>query len=98
MNRKEKKLITKTTTSVAASLILLSSSHAVTIASDDFSSGAASGGSGWDNNWQVGANGGSTGSVDLNASTTPLNANGNYANIVGSVSYTHLTLPTILLV
>ena len=83
MNKKN--LIKKTTTtSVAASLILLSSSHAVTIASDDFSSGAASGGSGWDNNWTTGSNGGSAGSVDLGALTTPLDGNGNYANIVGS--------------
>ena len=58
--------------------------YATTISADDFSSGAASGGSGWDNNWTTGANGGSTGSVDLSASTTPLNANGSYANIVGS--------------
>ena len=82
MNKKN--LIKKTTASVAMSLALLTTSHAVTIASDDFSSGATSGGSGWDNNWQIGSNGGSAGSVDLGALTTPLDGNGNYANIVGS--------------
>lgn len=69
------------------SLALLGSStaaYAVTIASDDYSSGLNSGGSGWNNNWTTGANGGSTGSVDFGASTTPIGGNGNYADITGS--------------
>ena len=70
--------------SLALSFGLFTSAHAVTIASDDFSSGATSGGSGWDNNWQIGGNGGGGGAVTLNASTSPLGGNGDYANITGT--------------
>ena len=78
-----------TTSAMVFSLALIggsTSAYAVTLASDDFSSGLSSGGSGWDNNWQVGANGGSSGSVAFDASATPLDSNGDYASIVGSGS------------
>ena len=68
------------------SLVLLaSSSHAYgnTLAFDDFSSGLNSGGSGWDNDWVIGSNGRSSGTVAFDASATPLDSNDDYVNIVG---------------